>query len=280
MKKIGLYINELYEEKKSITTLIGKNVSLKKTKLYCLGSQHHFLTDYSVYDGRELDLLLVFGGDGTILSAVDFSLQSKAPILGINLGRLGFMSDLSITDFDKYMAELLENNYKVFGRMLIQVTVTRKGKKIFSGFALNDAVVYKGLVSRLINLKLFCNGNFVLETKCDGMIASTPTGSTAYSLSAGGPILAPDMEAQIVSPLCPHVLSVRPMVFSAKDKLRFKMIQVFNETVLQLDGKNVLALIDGDNVVIETAKQKVGFVSITGKTFYSTLRKKLHMGKI
>jgi len=279
MIKAGIFINEFYQ--KSFDSILREITEKEDLKLFCLNSQSFLMPEnISVYEDEKLDFLMVFGGDGTILSAVDFALQSSAPIFGINIGRLGFLSDISVNEYNKYHHKLMNKQYQIIKRMLIQVSVVRKGVKIFSGFALNDAVVYKGLVSRLINMKIFCNGNFVLETRCDGMISATPTGSTAYSLSAGGPILIPEMEAHIISPLCPHVLSVRPMVFSGKDKLRFKMTRVFNETVLQLDGKNVLALFDGDNVMIKNAKEKVGFVSVSGKSFYRTLRKKLHMGKI
>jgi len=180
----------------------------------------------------------------------------------------------------KYLNLLFENNYSIFSRMLLAVEVYRKGKRIYHGFALNDAVIYKGLVSRLIEIRVFFNKNFVLETRCDGMIAASPTGSTAYSLSAGGPILTPEMDAYIVAPLCPHVLSVRPMVFPSTGELRFKMSNVYNETMLQLDGRNVLPLVDGDNVHVRASDRKVQFITLTRKNFYQTLRKKLHMGRL
>lgn len=281
MKKIGIYINETYKDSLDLNKMINHLKRYDECRIYCSQKQARLLPEtVSVSSKSEpLDVLLVFGGDGTILSSVDYSLETSAPILGINLGKLGFLSDFSLADFDKYIPKLFAEEYCILQRMLLHTIVRRKGAAIYEGFALNDAVVYKGLVSRLIDIKLTCSSKFVLNTRCDGMIAATPTGSTAYSLSAGGPILSPEMDAIIVAALCPHVLSVRPMVFPASDKLTFKMAKVYNETMLQIDGKNVQSLIDGDLITVRAAKNKVRFITLTGKSFYQTLRKKLHMGK-
>lgn len=235
-------------------------------------------------DGVELKCIFVFGGDGTILQSVPHSIRSDAPLLGINLGKLGFMSDVSLREFDKnhlsYISSLESGNFETFTRMLLDVEVKRKNKLIYRGIALNDAVIYKGLVSRLIEVRLYVSQKFVLKTRCDGIISSTPTGSTAYSLSAGGPIVDPEMNALLVAPLCPHVLSVRPMVFSGYDTLAFYMREAFNETILQIDGKNVQDLIDGDVILVKQAVQRQKFITLTKKTFFDTLRRKLHMGKV
>jgi len=265
MKRIGIFVNPGYN-----------------LKLYCAKEQRAFMpSEIESYQKIfKLDCAIVFGGDGTILGAVDFAIEASAPVWGVNLGKLGFLSDLSLSEFKGYVDKLIASDFRTHSRMLLKTEVVRQGKVHYYGFALNDAVIYKGLVSRLIELRCYCNSSFVVETRCDGMIAATPTGSTAYSLSAGGPILSPEMEAIIVAPLCPHVLSVRPMVFPGHDVLRFKLTNVYNETMLQIDGRNVFSLIDGDNVKVRIAEQKIEFITVTGKNFYQTLRKKLHMGKI
>jgi len=282
MKKIGLFTNCQAEDRAIITQLIDGHLRRKGLELYTIREKRHLFPDYvkPYKEGSKLDSILVFGGDGTILGSVDFALECSAPILGINMGKLGFLSDFSIREFRKYIDRLFDSDFTLLKRMLLKAEVKKNNKSIYQGYALNDAVIYKGLVSRLIEIKLYCDGDFVVETRCDGMIAATPTGSTAYSLSAGGPILSPEMDALIVAPLCPHVLSVRPMVFPAQAELRFKMTRAYNETVLQLDGKNVYSLVDGDNLVVKTAHEKVNFIILTGKNFYQTLRKKLHMGKL
>lgn len=282
MKKIGIYSNGLKENREVICHLVEKHLKKYDLNLFAPERTRTHLPGYvKPYDiGDSLDSILVFGGDGTILGALGFALQSSAPILGVNLGKLGFLSDLSINEFEKYIGKLIKGEYSILKRMLLETIVRKNNKTLYKGHALNDAVIYKGLVSRLIEINVYYGGNFVVKTRCDGMIASTPTGSTAYSLSAGGPILSPEMDAFVVAPLCPHVLSVRPMVFPHDKELRFKMSKAYNETMLQLDGKNVQQLVDGDNVIVRAADEKVSFITLTGKNFYQTLRKKLHMGKI
>ncbi len=282
MDRIGIYINESLNKEIKIKDIIGSTRCLQDVSLFCTQKQVHFMPEcVAVSDSQtKLDCILVFGGDGTILSAIDYALQSNASILGINSGKLGFLSDFSSSEVNKYLPRLISGNYKKLHRMLLDVSVIRGRKVIHRCFALNDAVIYKGLVSRLINIKVICSGRFVLETRCDGMIAASPTGSTAYSLSAGGPILSPETKAFVIAALCPHVLSVRPMVFPTSDKLTFKMAKVYNETILQIDGKNVQPLVDGDSITIKEAKNKISFITLTGKSFYQTLRKKLHMGKL
>ncbi|MBW6516118.1 MAG: NAD(+)/NADH kinase [Candidatus Cloacimonetes bacterium] len=282
MKKIGIYTNGVKENREFIVEMIDNYLNSKDIELYTILEETVYLPQYvkQYRKGMNLDAILVFGGDGTILGAVDFALESRAPILGVNMGKLGFLSDFSIKEFKKYIGKLITRDYRIYQRMLLVAEIKKNSRIIYRGYALNDAVIYKGLVSRLIEMRFYCDGDFVVETRCDGMIASTPTGSTAYSLSAGGPILTPEMEVFIVAPLCPHVLSVRPMVFPANVELRFRMTRVFNETMLQLDGKNVHSLFDGDDVIVKAAQEKVSFITLTGKNFYQTLRKKLHMGKI
>lgn len=298
MKRIGIYSNKMEELGQVISKTIDRYLARDDIELYSPKERMQFLPHYvKPYEfDEQLDCILVFGGDGTILGAVEYSLRSSAPILGINMGRLGFLSDFSVKEFPKYINRLLDSEFfeknknlqtpinskeiSIVTRMLLENEVKHEGKSVYRGYALNDAVVYKGLVSRLIEIKFYCDKNFVVETRCDGIIAATPTGSTAYTLSAGGPILPPQMEALVVAALCPHVLSVRPMVFPASSELKFKMVKVYNETMLQLDGKNVHPLVDNDLVIVKAAKEKVGFITLTGKNFYQTLRKKLHMGKI
>jgi len=281
MQHIGVFINPMYAKKEDIFSRLEKLAFRKDIALFGLPEQITFLPEYvSAYRGSTLNIILVFGGDGTVLRAINFSLLAKAPLLGVNLGKLGFLTDITLNELDKAIACLKENKYKIQNRMLIKISIRRKGKTIKSTLALNDAVAYKGLTSRLINVRIYYNGRFALETRCDGVIASTPTGSTAYSLSAGGPIIYPEMETIIVTPLNPHVLSVRPMVFSPREIIMFKITSSSEEAILQVDGENVFSLQEMDEIIIQAADQKIGFVKLTNKTFYQILRKKLHLGKL
>ena len=228
----------------------------------------------------QLDAILVFGGDGTMLRARSFSLDYDAPLLGINLGQLGFLSEGALSELEAHLTCLMTKKYRVQERMLLKVIVQRNGVNIFKDRVLNDAVIYKGLVPKLIEIKLSENKRFVLEARCDGMIVATPTGSTAYSLAAGGPILSPLMDAIIVTPLNPHILSVRPMVFAGDATIQLNIHTTHNETILQGDGENCLTLQDNDFISITQSRRKIKFIKLSKRTFYQILRKKLHMGKV
>ena len=226
-----------------------------------------------------IDCVLVFGGDGTILRAKQIAIRTAAPILGINLGYLGFLSESSLNDLRKSIKDILQKKYKILNRMLINCQLKRDGKVIFQELALNDAVIYKAETPRLINVRIYNEQRFVLDTRCDGVVVSTPTGSTAYSLSAGGPIMSPEMKAIVISPLNPHLLSIRPMVFPAKDKLLFKVHNIVQHAWLQMDGINAIKIEDGDELSITAARQTVSFIKLSNRTFFQILRNKLHLGK-
>ncbi|MEA1973198.1 MAG: NAD(+)/NADH kinase, partial [Candidatus Cloacimonadota bacterium] len=224
----------------------------------------------------ELDAIIVFGGDGTVLAAKDFSIMANSPILGINLGRLGFLTDGSLENLETNIKTLINKQFVVEKRMLLDVKLYRNKKKIVHKLALNDAVLYKGLDPKLITVDVFSNKKFVLNTRCDGLVASTPTGSTAYSLSAGGPLLSPILNAIIVTPLNPHILSVRPIVFSKEEIIDFNLHESHDDVILQIDGKNIKILQNEDVIKISVANENVTFAKFSQKDFYSILREKLH----
>ncbi|RLC50837.1 MAG: NAD(+) kinase [Candidatus Cloacimonadota bacterium] len=283
MKNFGIFFNPNYQDKKAIFDLLKQLYENKNLRFFKSEEQREVLPDFIRCLKKEknvkLDCIFVFGGDGTILKALNFSLKTKAPILGINLGKLGFLSESSLKELEKSIDDLKKNKFKVQARMLLKVILRRNKKVIFSSLALNDAVIYKGEAPKLIDVKISSNRRFVVETRCDGVIAATPTGSTAYSLSAGGPILSPIMDAIVVAPLNPHILSVRPMVFSSDDNIGFTIMNADHKILLQLDGQNRFELHKGDKILVTAASQKVDFIKLSNRTFYQILRKKLHMGK-
>jgi len=226
-----------------------------------------------------LDCILVFGGDGTILRAKDFSLASGAPILGINLGYLGFLSETTLSEITKSFNDLLNGKFKLLSRMLLNCQLRRDGRIIYQGMALNDAVIYKAETPRLIRIRIYLDNRYVFDSRCDGMIAATPTGSTAYSLSAGGPILAPQMKAIVLSPLNPHNLTVRPMVFPAEGKLLMRIYGVTQPAWLQIDGVNCTHIEQNDELTVCAAKPSVSFIKLSNRTFYKILRTKMHLGR-
>ena len=276
MKNFGIFFNPNIENKEKIIDLLKQFHDKEGVKLYRFTEQD-FMPEYfyevNMFNGKHLDYILVFGGDGTILHATEYSIECKAPLLGINLGKLGFLSESNLAELKRSINDLCSGKFKIQHRMLLNVSIKRKNKIIYSGLVLNDAVIYRGEVSRLINIKYFCNKRFVMETRCDGIVIATPTGSTAYNLSAGGPIISPWMETVVVTPLNPHVLTVRPIVFSHKDVLTFQIKQTENSSVLQLDGRKSHNIKKGDEIIIKSADKKVDFIKLSNKTFFSILRK-------
>ena len=227
----------------------------------------------------ELDAILVFGGDGTVLAAKKFAIITQAPILGINLGRLGFLTDVKVENLTNDIETLIKKQFFTQKRMLLDVKLYRDGKLISHELSLNDAVIYKGINPKLINVEVYSNNKFVLNTRCDGVVAATPTGSTAYSLSAGGPLLSPILNALIFTPLNPHILSVRPIVFSKTEVIEFILRESNDEVILQIDGKNIIGLQKGDRISVAAASEVISFAKFNKRDFFSILREKLHMGK-
>ncbi|MCD4830037.1 MAG: NAD(+)/NADH kinase [Candidatus Cloacimonetes bacterium] len=283
--RLGLFFNPHYPQCEDIFSQLKALRVSHGLELWGLREQHGILPGFihqatlAETAGLALEAIIVFGGDGTILRALHFSLEADAPLVGVNLGRLGFLSDARLPELEQVIINLRDKHYNIQERMLLNAVVKRDGEVVHEDLALNDAVIYKGLVPTLIDIRLYCNRRFVLETRCDGIIASTPTGSTAYSLSAGGPILSPVMDAFIVAPLNPHILSVRPMVFGADDHLGFRLRHADNCAVLQLDGRHVIDLQTNDMLHIRRASRKLRFIKLSSKTFYRILRHKLNMGK-
>jgi len=285
MKNFGVFIHPSYAKRENLYQLILSLEQEYKLQFYGFERQRNFLSPAlkNILNEDEikikLDCILVFGGDGTILRAKEIALKTKAPILGINLGYLGFLSESTLEDLRKSIKDLLQNKYRLQQRMLLSVQLKHKSDILYHGLALNDAVIYKADSPRLIHIRMYNSGRFVMDMRCDGVIASSPTGSTAYSLSAGGPILSPVMKAIVVSPLNPHILSIRPMVYPDNDKLNFKVYGLDSPARLQIDGINMHEINENYELTVTSAKECVDFIKLSNRTFYKILRNKMHLGK-
>jgi NAD+ kinase len=280
MKNFGVFFNPRHDLNAVFEVLERLN-NTKKASFFQLQELKINLPEFikKTDEKINLDYILTFGGDGTFLRALKFSLKKNAPLLGINIGKLGFLADSNLQELEKSIDDLINRKYKIQKRMLLKASLKRDGETVFSDLALNDVVIYKGEIPKLANIKISSNKRFVLDTRCDGIVVATPTGSTAYSLSAGGPLLSPVLDAIVVAPLNPHILSVRPMVFESSDKLEFNVLELRSEGLLQLDGRNVIRVKQGDEILITAANRKVEVIKLTNKTFYQILRKKMHMGR-
>jgi|HubBroStandDraft_4_1064222.scaffolds.fasta_scaffold27222_2 NAD+ kinase len=225
------------------------------------------------------DLLIVLGGDGTLLSAARLAAQRKVPILAVNLGGLGFLTTVSQDELYSILEEIFSGKHRVSERVMLEAEIVRAGGVARRQIALNDAVLNKGALARIMDLELRVDGEYVTTYKADGLILSTPTGSTAYSLAAGGPIVYPIVEAFVVTPICPHTLTNRPLVIpdSATIEVDFK---AGDEAVfLTLDGQIGIELVRGDRIRVHKAAEKLLLVRPAKKTYYQILRNKLKWGE-
>jgi NAD+ kinase len=224
---------------------------------------------------RQSDLLLVFGGDGTMLRMIRETNGSGTPILGINLGRMGFLTALSARDIAAGLEKLWRNDFVIESRPLVEASGQGQGRPIRMS-ALNDIVISRGAVSRLIELEVSVNDKELTCYRGDGLIVSSPTGSTAYSLSAGGPIISPGAEVFAITPICAHALSNRAVVISSSSVVRVKLLSKEMETIIAADGQIQAKLEAGDTVTIRRSRRVARLLHPGETSFFETVRQKLH----
>lgn len=229
----------------------------------------------------DLELLLTLGGDGTLLRGARMVAHGRTPILGINLGHLGFLTSAAPEEMERALAMWLAGEYELDERMALAVRFHREGGEDGGEhLALNDAVLHKGGAARVIRLLVCASGGEVGTYSADGIILSTPTGSTAYSLSAGGPIVSPSVHCIIATPICPHTLSVRPLILPAEETVTVEVLSPTEELILTVDGQEHERLLPGARIVVSRAPNPVRLVRFPGQTFFSTLRRKLNWGDL
>ena len=225
------------------------------------------------------DLLIVLGGDGTLLAAARSLGENNVPILPINLGGLGFLTSVTQQELYASLEFVLDGKSSVSERTLLEAEVFRGRESLAKHRALNDAVFNKGALARIVDLDLSINGEFVVAYKADGLIVSTPTGSTAYSLSAGGPVVEPAVPAFVVTPICPHTLTHRPLVVPETSKIEVKLREAEEPVYLTLDGQVGVELRTADCAEIRATPQKLRLIRPAGKTYFEILRSKLKWGE-
>jgi NAD+ kinase len=229
--------------------------------------------------GGNCDLIIVLGGDGSLLGAARMLARHNVPVLGINRGRLGFLTDILPEEIELQVGAVLDGEYVLEKRFLLNVVVMRNGELIGRGEALNDVVVNSGASARMIEFDLFVGDEFVYRQRSDGLIVSTPTGSTAYSLSAGGPIMHPKLDAVVLVPMCPHTLSSRPIVIDGNSEIRIDINDMNDiHPPVTCDGQVHLTTMPGDSVVITKKRHKMKLIHPLGHSFYASCRDKLGWG--
>jgi NAD+ kinase len=228
---------------------------------------------------QEADLLLVLGGDGTLLAASREAAPRGIPILPINLGGLGFLTSFTLEELYPALEDALAGRAAINERVLLLVERTHEENILTEQCVLNEAVVHKGTLARMIELALHIDGGFVCRYRADGLIVATPTGSTAYSLSAGGPIVHPAVESILITPICPHTLSDRPVVVPNASKIELRVAETSDSVFLTLDGQTGVPLQAGDRVHITRAAERLKLIHPPNKTYFEILRNKLKWGE-
>ena len=221
------------------------------------------------------DMALSLGGDGTLLGVCHRYGRNEVPVCGINIGTLGFMADIELDELEDRLEKILVGGYYIEQRLLLAGFVKSNGRERFLGNAINDVVVTKGGMARMLRLGLSINETHLMDYKADGIIVASPTGSTAYSLSAGGPIMNPTIQALLVTPICAHTFNMRPLVVNEHDVIHIHIAAVHQDILVTFDGQESFHLLPGDEVVVRKAQQSARIVKFEDQDYYRILRTKL-----
>jgi len=280
IKRIGIIAKPIKEKLHEV--LPGLIKWLKDKELYCcIDEKSAELLDYDVEHftrheiPEKVDMIIVLGGDGTFLSVARLLDNSNIPLLGVNLGGLGFLTEVSIPELFPSLEEILKHNYIINTRMMLNSYVYRDGKKLDEHTVLNDVVINKGAIARIIDMDVYINEQFVGQFKADGLIISTPTGSTAYSLAAGGPIVFPNMGAIVITPICPHFLANRVLVISDESIIKVVLKADGEDVYLSLDGQWGFSLLPDDQVFVYKSERRLKLIQSPKKNYFDVLRAKL-----
>lgn len=237
------------------------------------------LTQFPILDvaaiGAQCDLALVVGGDGTMLGIGRVLAKFGVPLIGINQGRLGFITDIAFEDYQTVLEPILHGDFEEDRRWMMQAQVMREGRCVFNATAMNDVVVNRGASAGLVELRVEVDGRFVANQRADGLIIATPTGSTAYALSAGGPLLHPSIAGWILVPIAPHTLSNRPIVLSDTGEITIEIV-AGRDASANFDMQSLASLMHGDRITVKRSDYQMCFLHPKGWSYFDTLRKKLH----
>lgn len=279
--KILIFLNPIkigihgYAEKvKKKLTSLGTEVVVYKDcqKLFC--KEKNFFNDDVEKYVQKSDIILTIGGDGTIIHLAKYAAKFSKPILGINFGRLGFVTGLEKNEIDK-LELLVKGKYNIQHRSLLKIFVY-EDNKLSNFFAVNDVVISKCLETKILDFSINSNNNKVCSYSADGVIVATSTGSTAYSFSAGGPIVSPELNCLLLTPICPHSIFAKPIIFSEKDNIEILTKARNNGSIsLTIDGENVVKFNSFSKVVVKCAKERVGIINFDSRCFYKRLSEKL-----
>ena len=280
MKKIGIIANMQKTGAKKYSNIVAQ--SLKgRAEIYTneeYDGDDSDITKLTYEDlAKKVDYMIVMGGDGTIIRAAGNCARYGVPVLGVNLGRIGFMTEIEPDMTDDALTALLEGRYKTEKRMMMKMQIMCNGENFSTCHALNDIVVSKSAGVKLIGIDIYTDNELVNSYISDGIIIATPTGSTGYSISAGGPVVDPRMNLYVATPICAHMLSVRSAILSSDKQIKIRLLKDYNSgrAIVSADGEVQSEIRDNDEVIITRSQYQLELIKIGDKSFYDTLMKKL-----
>lgn len=286
MDKFCVITNRDKDENLEITTKIVEYMQKNRKACIFLDRKNTKDSDFYYTDAdmipNDTECAIVLGGDGTIIQAAHDLVGKGIPILGINLGTLGFLAEIEKNCLYDALDSLYMDQCSMENRMMLQGTIQSDGKQVYSGFALNDVVITRSGFSRIISFSVYVNDELVDCYRGDGVLISTPTGSTGYNLSSGGPVVKPDSEVMIITPICPHSLTARSLVVSSADKIKIKINESKKtqeeEAIATLDGRMAILLQTEDEIEVYRAQEATKLVKINQASFFEILRTKIGQG--
>jgi len=284
MKNIGIFAKKSHPEVREIihqvmNYLMEKKLNVIIEKDFACDLPNVILAEKNDIPGKS-DFIIVFGGDGTLLSVSRIDLVTDVPILAVNLGGLGFLTEIRLEEIKDVIEKVLKADFDVEKRMMFDVQLVRKAtEKIETFIALNDVVVNKGALSRMIDLDTYVNNMFLNSYKVDGLIISTPTGSTGYSLSAGGPIIYPSLKLVAITPICPHTLTNRPIILDDKNEIRVQLKSGDDNVYLTMDGQVGVKMNIGDQVKVCKSPKNITLIKSPFRNYFEVLKEKLKWGE-
>ncbi|HMU33251.1 MAG TPA: NAD(+)/NADH kinase [Pyrinomonadaceae bacterium] len=270
----AIVIKPGHEEAKATAQELSSWFSARDIKL--VGT---FPADHAEADLSGCGLVVVLGGDGTMIAAARMIGEAEVPVLGINYGSLGYLTDFRIEELHTAVESVVSGKFETDHRVMLRTELIRDGESIANGRVLNDVVINKAALARIIAIEVRLNGLFVNSFRSDGLIVATPTGSTAYNLSAGGPIVYPSMNAVVLTPICPFTLTNRPIVIPDDAQIELKLESGSEGVILSLDGQTGFPLVVGDIVRIRKSRTTLNLVQPENRNYFDVLRKKLQWGR-
>ena len=277
MRKVGLFVKKDKQAGKKAgefeSWLTQKNIEVVRRESSPPGI--HSATNNRVVAPQDLFCVFVLGGDGTFLGAVRWVGDSRIPVLGVKFGKIGFLAETAAKNLFAAAANILDNDYTINRRMRLDVQVMRQGKEIISETVLNDIVINRGALARLASIVTYINGEYLTTFKADGLIVATPTGSTAYSLAAGGPVIHPDVPGIIISPICPFTLTNRPLIVPDAIEIKLKLETGASDIMLTFDGQKGLDITDKDTITVRKSPHPLNMIALPDRHYFNVLKAKL-----